>query len=61
MEKVIENRTAILIAHRLQTVRKSDHILVLDDGAIAESGSEKELLARRGLYYKLHQLQFQNV
>ena len=61
LEKVIENRTAILIAHRLQTVRKSDHILVLDNGAIAESGSEKELLARRGLYYKLHQLQFQNV
>ena len=60
LENLIENRTAILIAHRLQTVRKSDRILVLNDGKVAEFGTEKELLSNRGLYHKLHQLQFQD-
>ena len=60
LEKLIENRTAILIAHRLQTVRKSDRILVLNEGKVEEFGAEKELLSNQGLYYKLHQLQFQD-
>ncbi len=60
LENLIENRTAILIAHRLQTVRKSDRILVLNDGKVEEFGTEKELLSNRGLYHKLHQLQFQD-
>ena len=60
LEKLIENRTAILIAHRLQTVRKSDRILVLNEGKVEEFGTEKELLSSQGLYYKLHQLQFQD-
>ena len=60
LEKLIENRTAILIAHRLQTVKKSDRILVLNEGKVEEFGTEKELLSSRGLYYKLHQLQFQD-
>ena len=59
LEKLIENRTAIIIAHRLQTVRKSDRILVLNEGKVEEFGAEKELLSNQGLYYKLHQLQFQ--
>ena len=60
LEKLIENRTAILIAHRLQTVRKSDRILVLNEGKVEEFGTEKELLSSQGLYHKLHQLQFQD-
>ena len=60
LENLIENRTAILIAHRLQTVRKSDRILVLNEGKVAEFGTEKELLSNRDLYHKLHQLQFQD-
>ena len=60
LESLIQNRTAILIAHRLQTVRKSDRILVLNEGKVAEFGTEKELLSNRDLYHKLHQLQFQD-
>ena len=60
LEKLIENRTAILIAHRLQTVKKSHRILVLNEGKVAEFGTEKELLSNRDLYHKLHQLQFQD-
>ena len=60
LENLIENRTAILIAHRLQTVRKSDRILVLNEGKVAEFGTEKELLSNRDLYHKLHRLQFQD-
>ena len=60
LENLIENRTAILIAHRLQTVKKSDRILVLNEGKVEEFGTEKELLSSPGLYYRLHQLQFQD-
>jgi len=60
LENLMQNRTAILIAHRLQTVRKSDRILVLNEGKVAEFGTEKELLSNRDLYHKLHQLQFQD-
>ncbi len=61
LEKLTEGRTAILIAHRLQTIQEADRVLVLHHGQVEELGTHEELLAARGLYYKLHTLQFQDV
>jgi ABC-type multidrug transport system fused ATPase/permease subunit len=55
---LMEGRTTVVIAHRLSTVRNADKIVVLDRGAIAETGTHEELLARRGVYRKLYDLQF---
>jgi ATP-binding cassette subfamily B protein len=58
LERLMENRTTIIIAHRLSTIRKADRILVLKDGAIAESGSHRELsLVENGIYNNLLKLQ----
>jgi subfamily B ATP-binding cassette protein MsbA len=58
LEKLMENRTTIVIAHRLSTVRKADRILVMDRGNIVETGTHKELLEHKGIYQKLYELQF---
>lgn len=58
LEKLMEKRTTIVIAHRLSTVRKADRIFVMDKGKIAETGTHEELLAKEGHYQKLYQLQF---
>jgi ATP-binding cassette subfamily B protein len=57
---LIAGRTTIAIAHRLSTIQDMDKILVLHRGALRESGSHQELLAHRGLYYKLYQLQYKD-
>jgi subfamily B ATP-binding cassette protein MsbA len=57
-EKLMENRTAIVIAHRLSTVVNADRILVMDAGRIVDFGKHEELLAREGLYRDLYELQF---
>jgi ATP-binding cassette, subfamily B, multidrug efflux pump len=56
--KLTEGRTAILIAHRLSTIREADQILVIDKGTIAEQGTHRELLRKKGLYRKLYEMQF---
>ena len=53
-------RTTIAIAHRLSTIQDMDKILVLHRGELRESGSHQELLAARGLYFKLYQLQYKD-
>ncbi|MCM1111617.1 MAG: ABC transporter ATP-binding protein/permease [Muribaculum sp.] len=54
MEKLSEGRTCVMIAHRLSTVRHADEILVLKDGAVAESGSHEALLAKNGVYASMY-------
>jgi ABC-type multidrug transport system fused ATPase/permease subunit len=57
MIEVMQGRTTFVIAHRLSTVRQADLILVLQDGAIVEHGTHQELIARRGLYRDIYELQ----
>ena len=57
----LKNRTSIVIAHRLATIRQADQILVLDNGQIVERGTHDELLAKNGLYADLHSRQFASV
>lgn len=59
MDRLMENRTVFVIAHRLSTVRNSDAIMVLDHGEIIERGSHDELLAAKGRYYQLYTGQFE--
>jgi len=58
--KLMKDRTSIVIAHRLSTVQHADRIIVLHHGEVRETGSHQELLAGRGLYYKLYQLQYKD-
>lgn len=60
INKLLVGRTAIVIAHRLSTIQNADNIIVLHKGEIRESGTHQELLAKRGIYYKLYQLQFKD-
>ena len=57
LEKLMKNRTALVVAHRLSTVRNADRIIVLNRGRIIETGTHAELLDQKGFYFKLHQLQ----
>jgi len=58
LEKLMEGRTTILIAHRLSTVRNADRIVVISEGRIVEEGTHETLLEKRGEYYRLYLLQF---
>jgi len=61
LEKLMEGRTTLCIAHRLSTVQKADLIVVMQEGRIAEKGTHAELLKRNGVYKRLHDLQFDAV
>jgi len=60
LERMITGRTSVLIAHRLSTIQRADTILVMHKGHLREQGTHQELLALRGLYYKLYQLQYKD-
>ena len=60
LSRMITGRTSILIAHRLSTIQSADTILVMHKGTLRERGTHQQLLAERGLYYKLYQLQYRD-
>jgi ATP-binding cassette, subfamily B, bacterial MsbA len=61
MDNLLQNRTAIVIAHRLSTVRDADRIVVLDGGRIVQEGPHQDLLRQGGLYRRLYDMQFRDV
>jgi ATP-binding cassette subfamily B multidrug efflux pump len=60
LSRMITGRTSVLIAHRLSTIQTADTILVMHKGQLRERGTHQELLAQRGLYWKLYQLQYKD-
>jgi ABC-type multidrug transport system fused ATPase/permease subunit len=58
VERVMEHRTSLVVAHRLSTIQRCDRIMVLHHGDLRESGTHNELLGLRGLYWRLYQLQY---
>ena len=58
LDHLMKDRTTIVIAHRLATVRSADRIVVMDDGRIVEQGDHDSLIAKNGLYARLAELQF---
>ncbi len=60
INKLLANRTSIVIAHRLSTIQNADKIIVMHKGEIREVGNHQELLAKKGIYYKLYQLQYKD-
>jgi ABC-type multidrug transport system fused ATPase/permease subunit len=60
IEKLLTGRTSIVIAHRLSTIQNADKIIVMHKGEIREMGTHQQLLAQRGIYYKLYQLQYKD-
>jgi ATP-binding cassette, subfamily B, multidrug efflux pump len=60
LDHMVEGRTSLIIAHRLSTVQRADKIIVMHKGQLREMGTHQELLARRGIYYKLYELQYKD-
>jgi ATP-binding cassette subfamily B protein len=58
--RMVEGRTSILIAHRLSTIQRADRILVMHKGRLREVGTHQQLLAMKGIYWKLYQLQYKD-
>ncbi|MCS7203641.1 MAG: ABC transporter ATP-binding protein/permease [Thermodesulfovibrio sp.] len=58
LERISKDKTTLIIAHRLSTIKRADKIIVMDKGSVIEEGSHEELLAKRGLYSELWQMQF---
>ncbi len=60
LSRMVEGRTSVIIAHRLSTIQRADKIIVMHKGQVREMGSHQQLLAQRGIYYKLYQLQYKD-
>jgi ATP-binding cassette subfamily B protein len=60
LSRMVEGRTSIIIAHRLSTIQRANKIIVLHKGQVREIGSHQQLLAQRGIYWKLYQLQYKD-
>jgi len=60
VKKLMNGRTSIIIAHRLSTIQNADKIIVIHKGGIREVGTHQQLLAKRGIYYKLYLLQYKD-
>ncbi|HME05903.1 MAG TPA: multidrug ABC transporter permease, partial [Bryobacteraceae bacterium] len=58
LQNLMSDRTVMVIAHRLSTVRRANKIVVLDRGRIAETGTHDELISHGGIYQRLHEMQF---
>jgi ATP-binding cassette subfamily B protein len=58
IERVMRDRTSIVVAHRLSTIQNANRIIVLHHGEVREQGTHQELLTHRGLYWKLYKLQY---
>jgi ATP-binding cassette, subfamily B, multidrug efflux pump len=60
LTRMVEGRTSVIIAHRLSTIQRADKIIVMHKGKVRETGSHQELLAQRGIYWRLYQLQYKD-
>jgi ATP-binding cassette, subfamily B, multidrug efflux pump len=60
LSRMVEGRTSLIIAHRLSTIQRADKIIVMHKGRVREMGTHQQLLAQRGIYYKLYQLQYKD-
>jgi len=60
LSRMVEGRTSLIIAHRLSTVQRADKIIVMHKGRVREMGTHQQLLAQRGIYHKLYQLQYKD-
>jgi ATP-binding cassette subfamily B multidrug efflux pump len=60
LNRMVEGRTSLIIAHRLSTVQRADKIIVMHKGQVREMGTHQQLLAQRGIYFKLYQLQYED-
>ena len=60
LDHMVEGRTSLIIAHRLSTIQRADKIIVMHKGQVREIGTHQELLAKRGIYFKLYQLQYKD-
>ena len=61
ISEILKNRTSIVVAHRLSTIKEVDKIIVIESGEIKEVGNHDQLLKKRGFYYKLYQMQYKNI
>jgi ATP-binding cassette subfamily B protein len=60
LTRLVEGRTSLIIAHRLSTIQRADKIIVMHKGKVREAGTHQQLLASKGVYWKLYQLQYKD-